>query len=140
MTRSTSQGLASRIWPRALGAALVLAATAASALQPADLAATYGVQAGSPGDPARGERLFNGSHGNPWRCASCHGSPPTGQGRHAATGRTIAPLAPAFHAGRLSDPDKVEKWFRRNCNDVMGRECSPGERADVMAWLISLKP
>ena len=40
----------------------------------------------------------------------------------------------------FSDPAKVEKWFRRNCNDVAGRECTAGEKADVLAWLISLKP
>jgi len=38
------------------------------------------------------------------------------------------------------DPAKVEKWFRRNCNDVMGRECTAGEKADVLAWLLTLKP
>lgn len=135
-----NQTLTLRTRAGVLSAALAFATTAAWALQPADLAAAYGAQAGSPGDPARGERLFTTSHGKEWRCATCHGSPPTGQGRHAATGRAIAPLAPAFQAARLSDPAKVEKWFRRNCNDVLGRECTPGERADVMAWLISLKP
>lgn len=124
----------------AVAAALVLATSAAGAVPPSELAATYNARAGSPGDPARGERFFSTSHGREWRCVSCHGSPPTGEGRHAATGRSIAPLAPALHAGRLSDPAKVEKWFRRNCNDVLGRECTQGEQADVLAWLISLKP
>jgi hypothetical protein len=30
--------------------------------------------------------------------------------------------------------------FRRNCKDVLNHECSPGEKADLLAWLISLKP
>jgi hypothetical protein len=30
----------------------------------------------------------------------------------------------------------VEKWFTRNCRDVLGRECTPAEKADIMAWLI----
>jgi len=33
----------------------------------------------------------------------------------------------------------VDKWFRRNCNDTLNRLCSAQEKADVMAWLLSLK-
>ena len=40
----------------------------------------------------------------------------------------------------LSDTAKAEKWFRRNCNDVMKRECSSAEKADVLSWLMTLKP
>jgi hypothetical protein len=35
---------------------------------------------------------------------------------------------------------KVDKWFRRNCNDVLERECSAAEKADVLAYVIQLKP
>ena len=59
---------------------------------------------------------------------------------HASTGKPITALAPAFNPERFSDPAKVEKWFRRNCNDVADRACTPAEKADVMAWLISLRP
>ena len=120
--------------------AAIAAATSAAAATPQELAAAYGGLAGSPGDPRRGEHLFVTGHGREWRCATCHGALPTGPGRHASTGRQIGPLAPAFQPGRLSDPAKVEKWFKRNCNDVLGRECTAGEKADVLAWLISLKP
>ena len=41
--------------------------------------------------------------------------------------------------GKGADPAKVEKWFRRNCNDVASRACSPLEKADVMAWLLARK-
>ena len=64
---------------------------------------------------------------------------PTGTGKHASTGKAIQPLAPAANAERFADPAKTEKWFRRNCNDVLGRECSAGEKADVLAWLMTLK-
>ena len=30
--------------------------------------------------------------------------------------------------------------FSMNCRDVVGRACTAGEKADVLAWLISLKP
>jgi mono/diheme cytochrome c family protein len=134
-TASISQILAPWFAAAAMGAI-----TSAGAAPAAELTASYSALAGTPADPVRGERLFVTTHGREWRCASCHGARPTGPGRHAATGRELAPLAPAFHAGRLSDPAKVEKWFRRNCNDVLGRECTPAEKADVLAWLITLKP
>ena len=39
----------------------------------------------------------------------------------------------------IRDRCRVEKWFRRNCNDVVGRECTAAEKADVLAWLLTLK-
>ncbi|MEJ5991523.1 DUF1924 domain-containing protein [Ramlibacter sp. PS3R-8] len=112
---------------------------AANATTPAELTAAYAAQAGGPAAATRGEQFFTTRHGRDWSCASCHGAPPTQSGKHAATGKTIGALAPGFNPDRFTDPAKVEKWFRRNCNDVVGRECSAGEKADVMAWLMSLK-
>ncbi len=122
-------------------AATLLAATfaAAHAATPAELAAHYAVQAGAPPVAARGEQFFNRRHGGEWSCASCHGTPPTAGGRHAVTGKAISPLAPAFEPKRFTDLGKAEKWFRRNCGDVAGRECTAGEKADVLAWLMTLK-
>lgn len=108
----------------------------ALAASPQELLQGYG---GAP-QPARGQAFFNATHGREWSCSSCHGAPPTQQGKHAATGKAIAPLAPAFNPQRFTDPAKVEKWFRRNCGDVVGRECTAAEKADVMAWLLTLKP
>jgi hypothetical protein len=48
-------------------------------------------------------------------------------------------MAPAFNPQRFTDAAKVDKWFRRNCKDVLARECSAAEKADVLAWLLSLK-
>jgi hypothetical protein len=55
------------------------------------------------------------------------------------TGKSIAPLAPAVNPERFADAATAEKWFRRNCNDVVGRECTPQEKGDVLTWLISLR-
>jgi hypothetical protein len=120
--------------------AALCAAVASSTLAatPAELAAAYGAQAGTPAAAARGEQFFRSRHGREWSCSSCHGAPPTGTGRHAATGRAIRPLAPAFDPERFTDAARTEKWFRRNCNDVVGRECTAAEKADVLAWLVSL--
>ena len=106
---------------------------------PAQQLQRFATEAGRPGDVAAGQRLFTQKHGGEWSCASCHGERPLANGRHASTGKTIAPLAPAANAQSLTDPAKVDKWLRRNCKDVLSRECSAAEKADVMAWLISLK-
>lgn len=93
---------------------------------------------GSPASAENGRVFFTSRHGGEWSCASCHGNPPTAPARHASTGKAITPLAPAFNAQRFTDTAKVDKWFRRNCNDVLRRECTPGEKADVLAWLLKL--
>lgn len=95
--------------------------------------------AGQAGDAAKGQVFFQQRHGGEWSCASCHGQPPTREAKHAATGKKIAALAPAFNAERLTDSAKVDKWFKRNCKDVLSRECTPAEKADVLAYLVGLK-
>lgn len=106
---------------------------------PAQQLQRFATETGRPGNVAAGQRLFTQKHGGEWSCASCHGERPLANGRHASTGKTIAPLAPAANAKSLTDPAKVDKWLRRNCKDVLSRECSAAEKADVLAWLISLK-
>ena len=95
--------------------------------------------AGQTGYVARGQVFFGQRHGGEWSCASCHGQPPTRDSKHASTGKKIAALAPAFNAERLTDSAKVDKWFKRNCKDVLSRECTAIEKADVLAYLIGLK-
>jgi hypothetical protein len=95
--------------------------------------------AGQVGQAARGQLFFTKQHGGEWSCASCHGQPPTQSSQHASTGKSLSPLAPAFHAGRFTDSAKVDKWFKRNCKDVLSRECTAIEKADVLAYLIGLK-
>ncbi len=131
------------MFSRRMLAALAIAAglaQAAFAATPADLLRAYGAQAGAAPEPASGQRFFNATHGREWRCASCHGAVPVQAGRHAGTGKPIAAMAPAFNPDRFSDSAKVEKWFRRNCNDVVGRECTAAEKADVLSWLLTLRP
>jgi hypothetical protein len=86
----------------------------------------------------RGEAFFKSAHGRQWSCASCHTTNPLDPGRHAKTNKAIAPLAPQANRERFTRPEKVEKWFRRNCNDVLGRPCTAAEKGDVLVYLISL--
>lgn len=124
----------------ALGLALAILAPVAQAATPSEMLSGYTAEAGKPADPARGQKIFTTRQGGEWSCASCHGSAPGQAGKHASTGKAIKPLAPAFNPERFTDAAKTEKWFRRNCNDVMKRECSPAEKADVLSWLMTLKP
>jgi len=100
--------------------------------------AHWQAQAGGTANAERGRVLFTTRHGD-LSCASCHGTPPTATGKHASTGKAIEPLAPAFNPVRFTDTAKVDKWLRRNCKDVLSRECSAAEKADVLAYLVSLK-
>ena len=88
---------------------------------------------------ARGAKFFQETHGGEWSCSTCHTGTPVTAGRHVRTGKSIAPLAPAVNPERFADAATAEKWFRRNCNDVVGRECTPQEKGDVLTWLISLR-
>ncbi len=72
-------------------------------------------------------------------CAACHSDNPKATGKHIKTGKAIEALAPAANPQRLSDPAKVEKWFKRNCNDVLQRACTAREKGDFVAWLVSVK-
>ena len=119
-------GLAAQAWP--------------ADTSPAAQMSQWSAAAGKPGSAGQGQVFFNTKHGGQWSCASCHGTPPTGDGKHASTGKAIKPLAPAFNPQVFTDSARVDKWFRRNCKDVLSRECSAAEKADVMAYLISLKP
>ena len=124
---------------------LILAWACAGPALAADTSASeqlrrWSAEAGAPGNADRGQTFFGRKHGSDWSCSSCHGLPPTGDGKHASTGKRIAPLAPAFNPQAFTDQAKVDKWFRRNCKDVLSRECSAAEKADVLAYLIRLKP
>lgn len=127
---------------RLLAAAALIASGFASAETPADFLARYETEArqSSPGFSAsaeRGEKFFTSPHGGEWSCSTCHTKNPAARGKHANTGKAIEPMAPAANPERLASTRSVEKWFGRNCKDVLGRACTPGEKADVVAWLMT---
>lgn len=130
------------LWPAALAAFVTaLIGPTALAATPGSILQGYSRAAGAGGTPyvasaARGRALFTERHGKEWSCSSCHSANPKATGQHTVTGKTIAPLAPSANAERFSDERKVEKWFTRNCRDVLGRACTPAEKADVLAWLL----
>ena len=117
----------------------ILAMANANADTPQDFLKRFELEAKTSASAERGMKLFNQKQGGEWSCATCHTDKPTQSGKHAKTDKVIAPLAPSANAERFTDPAKVDKWFRRNCNDTLNRPCSAQEKADVLAWLITLK-
>jgi cytochrome c553 len=130
-----------RIFYAGLAVLGMSSAAAGAADSPASLMTQYAKQAGVPVSSlsaARGETLYRTEHpgrnGQAVSCAACHTANPTQAGR-TRVGKRIEPLAPTANPQRFSDAAKVEKWFRRNCQDVLQRECSAQEKGDFIAWL-----
>lgn len=125
----------------AVALAVALVVPAAGAVTPEQLLAEYSAKAGAPASAERGQKLFTskGTGEFGWSCASCHGATPTGTGNNALSEKPIKPLAPAFNAERFTDKSKADGWFKNNCKDVLSRDCSSAERADVLAWLLTFK-
>jgi len=121
-------------------------ATAAHAGEREDQLARYAsaaraADAGFSGfSAARGETLHLTRHagGKPDSpaCTSCHGDDARAAGRTRA-GKSIEPMALSVSPDRYTDAAKVEKWFRRNCVEVLGRECSPREKGDWLTYMMS---
>ncbi len=123
---------------------LMLIAQSAFAETPESVLATLKSEAsGTPGfqgfSAARGETFFKTKHGGEWSCSSCHTENTVAEGKHAKTGKVIKPIAPSANAERFTDMAKVEKWFKRNCNDVLERVCTPQEKGDVLTYLLAVK-
>lgn len=70
-------------------------------------------------------------------CSSCHTSDLRQAGKHITTGKTIDAMSPAINPQRLTDADKIEKWFGRNCKWTMGRECTAQEKGDFLKFIQS---
>lgn len=117
--------------------AVLSLAAHAYAVTPAELLKKYESQSSSA-SVERGQRFFVAKQGREWSCSTCHGAIPNTQGEHVETLKRIKPLAPGANQRRFTDEVKVEKWFKRNCEDVLGRECSAQQKADVIAWLLTI--
>jgi cytochrome c peroxidase len=71
-------------------------------------------------------------------CTTCHTPNPASPGKTRAN-KVIEPLAPAANPQRFTDAAKTEKWFGRNCKDVVGRACTAQEKGDFITYLLSVK-
>lgn len=136
-----------------LAAALLLALAgsgfALAAMSPAQKAIHDGLAAAArASDPAfkefsieRGKAFFAATHqgGKPATpsCTTCHTADPRKAGTTRA-GKAIDPMAASVNPRRFTDEKEMDKWYRRNCTDVVGRECTALEKGDVMVYLLSL--
>lgn len=121
-------------------AALPLPAIAAA--DPVGAAYAAEARAADPGfsgfSATRGQALyrqqFTGGKPDSPSCTNCHGLDPRTPGR-SLTGKALEPMASSVSPTRYADAAKVEKWFRRNCREVLGRECSPREKGDWLSYV-----
>lgn len=122
-------------------AALMAQPVLAQDTSPQALIDQFSAEAGASPSPESGKALFMATHsgGKPDTpsCTTCHTADPT-KGGQARTGKPIDPLAPGANSERFTDTKFVDKWFGRNCNSVLGRDCSAQEKADIISWLMSL--
>ncbi|QDF30399.1 DUF1924 domain-containing protein [Halarcobacter anaerophilus] len=92
-------------------------------------------------DIKRGEEIFTSTHlgkkGKEISCSSCHGIDLTKSHENFFTAKTIEPLSPKANPKRLTKVKKIEKWLKRNFNDVYKREGTPKEKGDVITYIIS---
>jgi len=116
-----------------------LASTARAETDFGNLYRLYSQAGGRDFNPGRGKDLWlkerAGEGGEPMNCASCHGADLRKQGRHNKSGKPIEPMAPSVNKDRYTDVEKVEKWFLRNCKQVLRRECTAQEKGDVLRYL-----
>ena len=71
-------------------------------------------------------------------CTTCHTSNPAASGK-TPVGKVIEPMSQAVNKERFTDPKKVDKWFKRNCEWVLERECTPKEKGDFITYMTTLK-
>lgn len=71
-------------------------------------------------------------------CTTCHTEDPKQTGK-TAVGKPIEPMAPSVNKERFTDPKKVEKWFKRNCEWTLERECTPKEKGDFITYMLSVQ-
>lgn len=92
-------------------------------------------------DAKRGEEIFTSKHigkkGKEISCTTCHTVNLNNSGENTFTGKTIEPLSPKANPKRFTDVKEIEKWMKRNFNDVYNREGTALEKGDVTTYIIN---
>jgi hypothetical protein len=133
----------------ALPALVATSCTTALAASAQELLQGYAVQAKKE-DPGftefsanAGDKFYHASvkhsSGRQVSCVTCHTDSPRNAGKHEKTGKEIPPLAPSVSKTRFTDAVNVEKWFKRNCQDVLERACTAREKGNFIAYVLSVK-
>ena len=141
--------VSTRILRAALPVLLAMSWTGAHAASPGELLQGYAAQAKKE-DPAfkefsasAGDKFYHASvkhsSGRQISCATCHTDSPRNAGKHDKTSKEIPPLAPSVNKERFANSGNAEKWFKRNCQDVLERACTAQEKGNFIAYLLSVK-
>ena len=92
-------------------------------------------------DASRGEKIFTSNHigkkGKEISCTTCHTTNLSNSGENTFTGKIIEPLSPKANPKRFTDIKEIEKWMKRNFNDVYNREGTALEKGDVTTYIIN---
>jgi hypothetical protein len=92
-------------------------------------------------DTKRGEEIFTSKHigkkGKEISCTTCHTSNLNNSGENIFTGKTIEALSPKANPKRFTQIKEIEKWMKRNFNDVYNREGTALEKGDVTLYIIN---
>lgn len=92
-------------------------------------------------DIKRGEEIFTSKHigkrGKEISCVSCHTNDFSQNGENIFTGKVIKPLSNKTNPKRLTDVKTINKWLKRNFNDVYKKEGTAQEKGDVLKYIIS---
>ena len=92
-------------------------------------------------DATRGEKIFTSNHigkkGKEISCTTCHTTNLNNSGENTFTGKIIEPLSPKANPKRFTDIKEIEKWIKRNFNDVYNREGRALEKGDVITYIIN---
>ena len=126
-----------------VGFATAMSAAVLAATPVDELLSEYRQQGASKFSAVTGKRFWNqtvrpNGASSERSCASCHTADVRQAGQHAVTGKEIKPLAPSVMSKRLTNPSKMRKWLKRNCEWTRGRECTPQEKGDVLTYLQDL--
>lgn len=127
---------------------LNLSALSARAATPDELLQQYTAEAKKSDKSFKGFSAENGKKfflaersnkkGETVSCAGCHTKDPTKTGKTRA-GKAIEPIAVSANKERFTDKAKVEKWFKRNCQDVYERTCTVQEKGDYISYMKTAK-
>ena len=92
-------------------------------------------------DAKRGEEIFTSKKkkkkGKEISCTTCHTINLSNSGENTFTGKTIEPLSPKANSKRFTQIKEIEKWMKRNFNDVYNREGTALEKGDVTTYIIN---
>lgn len=123
-----------------LAGALIAASSAFATPASDELLARYRSEGAKNFDAERGRQSWTKefkADDETMSCTTCHGDDLSKAGKHHKTGKRIEPMAPSANTERFTDAKKIEKWFKRNCNDVWKRECTAQEKGDILKFLLS---